>query len=68
YNLAIADLSKAIELNPDYALAYYNRGNTYYRKKQADLAIADYNKVLEMSNDADLVEAAKQRIEELTDK
>ena len=29
YELAIKDYSKAIILNPDFATAYYNRGNAY---------------------------------------
>ena len=28
YNGAISDYTKAIELNPDAAVAYYNRGNS----------------------------------------
>jgi len=34
YDLAIKDYGKAIDLNPDYALAYYNRGFAYQGKGQ----------------------------------
>jgi len=29
YDQAISDYTKAIEINPKDAIAYYNRGNTY---------------------------------------
>ncbi len=48
YDLAIADYSKAINLNPAYASAYNNRGNVYKNKLQYDRAIADYNKALKL--------------------
>lgn len=44
YDRAIADYSKAIQLDPNDAMAYYNRGIAYYFKGQYDRAIADYNK------------------------
>jgi tetratricopeptide (TPR) repeat protein len=48
---AIADYSKAIELNPEYADVYYNRGNAYIDKKEFDRAIADCNKAIELNPD-----------------
>ena len=30
YQKAIADYTKAIDLQPDYASAYFNRGNVHY--------------------------------------
>ncbi|MDH3582561.1 MAG: tetratricopeptide repeat protein, partial [Hyphomicrobiales bacterium] len=54
-DLAIADYSRAIEIDPDYAAAYKNRGIVYQhrgiadrRSRQLDLAIADYKKVIEI--------------------
>ena len=46
---AIADWTKAIEIYPKYALAYYNRGLA--RRKLGDLkgAIADYTKAIELN-------------------
>ncbi len=46
---AIADLSKAIELNPDFAAAYHNRGLLYQGKKQDDQAISDLTKAIEIN-------------------
>ncbi len=62
---AIADYSKAIELDSSYALAYYNRGIAYYNTGQSDLAIADFNKAIQLSDDPDLIAAAKDRISEI---
>ena len=36
---AIGDFDKAIELDPQFAKAYNNRGNAYYRKGDYDQAI-----------------------------
>ena len=49
YDLAIADFTKAIELNPRLALAYLNRGLAYASKGQFDLAITDFTKVIELN-------------------
>ena len=48
YDKAIADYSKAIELNPVYAKAYNNRGFDYDNQHLYDKAIADYAKALEI--------------------
>ncbi|MCA2811461.1 MAG: tetratricopeptide repeat protein [Microcystis sp. M090S1] len=49
YDLALDDFNKAIELNPNYALAYYNRGNLYYNQQKYELALADYSKAIEIN-------------------
>jgi len=49
YDKAIADYTKAIELNPRDAKAYNNRGNAYGNKGQYDQAIADYTKAIELN-------------------
>ena len=62
YDLAIADFTKAIEINPQYDDAYYERGNVYFDRAtnfdfisyqssdrdllDYDLALADYNKAI----------------------
>ncbi len=46
---AIADYTKAIALNPKYALAYNNRGIAYDEKGDKEQAIADYRKALEIN-------------------
>jgi tetratricopeptide (TPR) repeat protein len=38
---ALADLTRAIELNPTFMLAYINRGIVLYRMGKLDLALAD---------------------------
>ena len=42
------DYDKAIALNPNYALAYNNRGVAYSNKGEVNRAIADYRKALEI--------------------
>lgn len=49
YDNAIFAYNKAIELNPQLAEAYNNRGIIYNSKGQYDLAIIDYNKVIELN-------------------
>ena len=46
---AIADHSKAIELNPKYAEAYYSRGFARGDKGELNDAIADYSKAIEIN-------------------
>ncbi len=43
------DYTKAIELYPRDTHAYYNLGNTYYKKGQYDQAIKDYTKAIELN-------------------
>ncbi len=45
---AIVQYTKAIELDPELALAYNNRGWAYNETGQWDLAIADCNKAIEL--------------------
>ena len=45
---AIADYTKAIELNPNYAAAYNNRGNSKNKIKDYKGAKADYTKAIEL--------------------
>ena len=48
YDRAIADFSKAIELDPKDAETYFNRGYAYGHKGDYDRAIADFSKALEL--------------------
>lgn len=51
---ATVHFEQAIKLQPDYAEAYYNRGNVLYAKGRIDEAIADFEKTLQIQlNDAD---------------
>ena len=47
-NLAIADYSEAIRLNPKYAEAYHGRGTVYYNTHEQDKAIADYTEAIQL--------------------
>ena len=46
YDRAIADYTTAIQLKPDYAEAYNDRGFAYYLKGDAERAIADYTRAI----------------------
>lgn len=49
YDSKIADYTEAIRLNPQYALAYYNRGNARSDKGDKDGAIADYTEAIRLN-------------------
>jgi tetratricopeptide (TPR) repeat protein len=51
YGKSIERLSKAIELNPKFALAFKSRGAAYLRSEQADAAIADFDSVIRIDPD-----------------
>ena len=46
---AIVDYTRAIELNPKYAAAYYNLAYTKQAKGDIDGAIADYTRAIELN-------------------
>jgi tetratricopeptide (TPR) repeat protein len=48
YEAALADYTRALELNSTDDGAYTNRGNTYYVLAQYDAALADYDRALEL--------------------
>ena len=45
---AIEDYTKAIELKPDYAGAYYNRAISHKNLGDKNIAIADYQKAADI--------------------
>jgi tetratricopeptide (TPR) repeat protein len=49
YGQAIADYTRAIEIDPAYAQAYQNRASTYYKLGQLDKFADDYKKCQELS-------------------
>jgi tetratricopeptide (TPR) repeat protein len=51
FEAAVADYTKAIEIEPDYSDAYNNRGLTYSDRGDKDRAIADYTKAIELKPD-----------------
>ena len=48
-DLAMREFTKAIELDPGYDLAYYNRALIYYFSGEPERSITEYNKALELS-------------------
>jgi tetratricopeptide (TPR) repeat protein len=48
---AIADLSRAIALDPKNADAYFNRGVAQYERSAMSAALADFDKVLQLQPD-----------------
>src|SRR4029079_11803195 len=46
---AIADYNRAIELDPNYALALYNRGMALHAKRKFDSAMADINQAIKLN-------------------
>ncbi|MGJ5630492.1 tetratricopeptide repeat protein, partial [Nostoc sp. CALU 1950] len=52
---AIEDYNQAIKINPNYALAYYNRGVARYELGDKQAAIEDYNQAIK--NDPNYVNA-----------
>ena len=46
YQLILADLNKAIDLAPDFAYTYYNRGNVLSGLKDYRAAIVSYNEAI----------------------
>jgi tetratricopeptide (TPR) repeat protein len=55
YDLAIADFSKGIELDPNDHLNYKFRGSAYYSQGNYLSAIADYTEELHFNPDDDSV-------------
>ena len=49
WDKAIAEYNEAIELDPKYVEAYFNRGNAYDEKGQYKQAISDFTKAIEIN-------------------
>lgn len=47
-DLAFADLSKGIEVDPDYPNSYLNRGNIFGIRGEHERALQDYNRALQL--------------------
>lgn len=48
---AIADLDRAIELEPDNSMFHFNRGLAYSMKGDDDQAIVDYDRAIDLNSD-----------------
>ncbi|GIT44359.1 MAG: hypothetical protein Ct9H300mP11_22950 [Chloroflexota bacterium] len=53
YHKAIEDYTKAIELAPKFAEAYYHRGCSWYEVDKFDDSISDLTKAIEINPSAD---------------
>ncbi|HDQ26377.1 MAG TPA: tetratricopeptide repeat protein [bacterium] len=60
YEGAVKDYDRAIKLQPDYAMAYLNRGLAKYMRGERDAAIKDLKKSAELG-----YEGAKDVIEQI---
>ena len=49
YELILRNYNKVIELNPEFAYAYFNRGNIKYAQSDFRSAILDYNEAIKQS-------------------
>ncbi len=49
YESAIADYSKAIEMDPGFAEAHYNRGFSFYELGQYEEAITDLSRAIQLN-------------------
>ena len=48
---AIQEFTRAIEIEPEYYYAYYNRVLVYYQSGELESSLADYNKAIELQPD-----------------
>ncbi len=49
-DLGMADLNMAIKLDSELAVAYFNRGNTNFKLRHYDFAIADFDKARQLDS------------------
>jgi tetratricopeptide (TPR) repeat protein len=64
YDLAIADYTKAIKVNPDDYFAIKWRADVYMQTEEYDDAIEDYEKALTLTEDAEEIKQCRERIRE----
>jgi hypothetical protein len=67
YLKAIGEYGKAIALDNNYALAYFNRGAIFMQQGKTADAIIDFEKVIEIGNNPDLTRMAQARIDALNE-
>ena len=65
YDHAITDCNQAIKLDSTHTNSYYSRGIAYKNKGSRNQAVEDFKKVLELKNDVELSQNAKQQLQEL---
>jgi regulator of sirC expression with transglutaminase-like and TPR domain len=62
---ALQDHTKAIELNPNLAEGYYNRGTAYRRLGDPEHAIHDYERYLQLAPDGPQQKEVRSLIKQL---
>jgi tetratricopeptide (TPR) repeat protein len=62
FDRAIADYSEAIKINPNYAIAYSNRGNLLEARGRREEAIADFRRALAIDPNHRLSRDALKRL------
>lgn len=62
---AIEEYTKAIELDDNWVIAHYERGELFKRQGKKPDAIADFEKVISLSRDRETLKPANRHIEEL---
>ena len=68
YDEAIVAFNRAIDLRPDWPLAYFGRAASYQEKGDSKLAVADYRKCLEFNATTELVRQRQQLAREQLEK
>lgn len=68
YDKAIVAFDKSIDLNSNFALAYFGRGASYEEEGNLKLAAADYQKCLEFKASTELVRQRQQLAREQLEK
>jgi len=66
YDLAIEDCTAAIWINPNFTMAYYDRGQLYYIEEQYDLAAIDLSKFVDLSDDPEMIEQVEEILKEIS--
>ncbi|MFO8010818.1 MAG: tetratricopeptide repeat protein [Dehalococcoidia bacterium] len=66
YTMAITNFSKAIELDSEFASAYFNRAQAYEQRGYLQESISDYKVFISLSDDIKLVNEAKDSIARLS--
>lgn len=67
YNEAIEEYTWAIELDPNSTEAYGNRGNAYKLQGMKAEALADFEKVITLTDNPQWIQMARQQIGELSE-
>jgi lipoprotein NlpI len=65
YYRSIQDLTKVLELDPTWSLAYLNRGLAHKLRNEPEKAISDFRRYLEEGTEQFWIDAAQRQLAEL---